>query len=158
MNKFIYFGVIISALLFFTSASDHEFQTSTTKVELNDGSNALTFHSKFVTADLEKAVGVSSTNADQFNRAVESYLKRNFVVKINNETKTFKYHTAQTSPKATRLYFEIPNVTNVRTIEIRNSMLISEFAQQQNFMTFNILGKRDNFVTKRGSETGRISL
>lgn len=158
MKNFIYFGFVIFGLFVFAAAIDHEFQTSTTKVELNDGNSSMNFHSKFVTEDLEKAVGTSATNPDQFNRAVESYLKRNFVVKINNDTRSLSYKTAQTSPKATRLYFEIPNATSVRTIEIRNTMLISEFPQQQNFMTFNILGKRDNFVTKRGMESGKISL
>ncbi|MGI9526894.1 MAG: DUF6702 family protein [Weeksellaceae bacterium] len=151
--KYILPVVILSLFSFM----DHDFHTSTTKVELNSGSSSLSFTSKFVTEDIEKAVGVSVENEAQFNSAVERYLKANFSVKINGVSKSYNYASAQTSPKATRLYFEIPNVGNIETIEIRNAMLINEFSDQQNFMTFSINGKRDNFVSRKGNEVGKIS-
>lgn len=144
-------------ILLIMSFVSFDFHTSTTKVELNTGGTSLTFTSKFVTSDLEKALGVSSQNEAQFNSAVEKYLKANFSVKINGVSKSFNYASTQTSPKATRLYFEIPNVDNVQSIEIRNSMLIKEFPEQQNFMTFSIKGKPNNFVSRKGNETGKIT-
>lgn len=136
--------------------SIHDFHTSTTKVELNSGNTALTFTSKFVTEDLEKAVGVSADDSGAFDRATETYLKKHFVVKINDKPTTYNFASTQTSPKATRLYFEIPNVGDINSIEIKNSMLVNEFSEQQNFMTFNISGKRDSFVTKKGAESGKV--
>lgn len=135
----------------------HDFHTSTTKVELNSGNTALTFTSKFVTEDLEKAVGVSATDFNAFDAATEKYLKSHFTVKINGSAKSYNYAKAQISPKATRLYFEIPNVSNISSIEIKNAMLVNEFHEQQNFITFSINGKRDSFVTKKGAETGKAT-
>lgn len=153
--KYILFAAFAVAIFAFTM---HDYHTSTTKVELNTGSSALTFTSKFITEDLEKAVGVSADNFDQFDAATEKYLKKNFVVTINGSTKSYNYAKAQISPKATRLYFEMPNIGDIKTIEIKNSMLVNEFPEQQNFMTFNINDKRDSFVTKKGSESGKITL
>lgn len=146
--------VLVGVLVAFSVK--HDFHTSTTKVELNDGNASLTFTSKFVTEDLEKAVGQNADNIDSFNLAIESYLKKHFIVKINNANKNYNYAQAQISPKATRLYFEIPSVGKINSIEIKNSMLINEFPEQQNFITFNIHGKRDSFVTKKGNEKGKI--
>ena len=148
--------IAVSAILLFAFASYNNFHTSTTKVELNAGSPSMTFSSKFVTEDLVKAVGVGIENEAQFNNAVEKYLRQNFVVKINGNRMNYNYAQAQTSPKATRLYFEIPNVSSVSSIEIRNSMLVNEFSDQQNFINFNINNKRDSFVTKKGSESGKV--
>lgn len=134
----------------------HDFHTSTTKVELNEGSANMTFTSKFVTEDLEKALGVKVNNESGFNSSVQAYLKNNFKVKINGVSKSYNYVSTQTSPKATRLYFEIANPGNVKSIEITNSMLINEFPEQQNFITFSINDARDSFVTKKGFLTGKM--
>lgn len=158
MKNFKYILTAIFAFSFFAFTMIHDYHTSTTKVELNSGNTALTFTSKFVTEDLEKAVGVSADNFDAFDAATEKYLRTNFVVKVNGSSKQYEYAKAQISPKATRLYFEIPNVGEITSIEIKNSMLVNEFPEQQNFMTFNIDGKRDSFVTKKGNENGKISL
>ncbi len=157
MKKLILISISIVGLVLLAFTSSHDFHTSTTKVELNSGDSALTFTSKFVTEDLEKAVNVSADNAETFDQAVEGYLQNNFRVKVNGEPKSYIYAKSQTSPKATRVYFEIPDVYNVREIEIMNAMLIEEFPEQQNFMTFDINGKRESFVTKKGSITGTIT-
>ena len=148
--------ILIPSFFLFAFVSLNNFHTSTTKVELSTGSSSMTFNSKFVTEDLVKAVGVGIENEAQFNTAVERYLKNNFVVKINGNRVNYDYAQAQTSPKATRLYFEVSNVSNVSSIEIRNSMLVNEFSDQQNFINFNINNKRDSFVTKKGSESGKV--
>lgn len=144
-------AVLISA---FTTLND--FHTSTTKVEFNPGSTSMTFSSKFVTEDLVKAIGVGIENEAKFNTAVERYLRSNFIVKINGNRVNYNYAQAQTSPKATRLYFEVPNVSNVSTIEIRNAILVNEFADQQNFINFDVNNKRESIVTKKGSESGKV--
>ncbi|MBV7440561.1 hypothetical protein KRX57_03945 [Weeksellaceae bacterium TAE3-ERU29] len=148
--------ILVPSFFLFAFITFNTFHTSTTKVELNTGSSSMTFNSKFVTEDLVKAVGVGIENEAQFNAAVERYLKNNFIVKINENRVNYDYAQAQTSPKATRLYFEVSNVSNVSSIEIRNSMLVNEFSDQQNFINFNINNKRDSFVTKKGSETGKV--
>lgn len=158
MKNLKYILTFAVGMVLFAFTIMHDYHTSTTKVELNTGSSALNFTSKFVTEDLEKAVGVSADNFDAFDKATEKYLRQNFVVVINGNTKSYNYAKAQISPKATRLYFEIPNVSGITSIEIKNSMLVTEFPEQQNFITFNIDGKRDSFVTKKGAERGKISL
>ncbi|MDO5656132.1 MAG: hypothetical protein Q4G27_08340 [Flavobacteriaceae bacterium] len=157
MKKLIYISTALFAIIIFAFTMN-EYHTSTTKVEKNSGATSLTFTSKLITQDLEKAIGVSSENFDQFDAATERYLRKNFTIIINGNTANFNYAKAQISPKATRLYFEVPNVGVIKTIEIRNALLVNEFADQQNFMTFNIDGKRDSFVTKKGSERGKITL
>lgn len=156
LKHFSFFLVLILGIYSFTKLND--FHTSTTKVEYNEGNTALTFTSKFVTEDLEKAVGVKVSNESSFNGAVETYLRNHFQVKVNGVSKSYNYLKAQTSPKATRIYFEIPSPGQITSIEILNSMLVNEFPEQQNFITFSIRDKRDSFVTKKGSVSGKINL
>ena len=157
MKNLKYIFIVVVGLMLFAFANQHEYHTSTTKVELNTGNSAMHFTTKLVTEDLVKAVGVSSDNFEAFNTATERYIRQNFVVSINGTTQNFDFGRAQISPKATRIYFEIPNVSNVSSIEIRNSILVNEFDNQQNFITFNIGGKRDSFVTTKGAVTGKIN-
>lgn len=157
MKNLKYILTIVVVMMMFAFTNQHDYHTSTTKVELNTGNSSLQFTTKLVTEDLVKAIGVSSDNFEAFNAATERYIRQHFEVSINGTQQDFQYARAQISPKATRIYFEIPNVSTVNTIEIKNAILVNEFDNQQNFMTFNIGGKRDSFVTKKGAVTGKIT-
>ena len=76
MRSLKYILTFAVGMVLFAFTIMHDYHTSTTKVELNTGSDALQFTSKFVTEDLEKAVGVSADNFEAFDAATEKYLRK----------------------------------------------------------------------------------
>lgn len=145
-------------LAFSTSAvfvKAQDFHASTTKIEFDNGALQLT--AKFFTADLEKAVGATVGNKDNFDSKVRAYCASTLTVSVNGSPVTLSYIGFETSEKSTRLYLKADKLSNIKDIEIKNSMLINVFPDQQNLVTFDINGVRKSFTAKKGVESGKIS-
>ena len=132
-----------------------DFHASTTKVEYESGTLKLT--AKFFTADLETAVGANVSSKDSFDSKAKSYTNSNLVVRVNGAAVPLTYVGSQTNDKSTRLYLKAENIKDIKEIEIKNSMLISNFSDQQNLVTFDINGVRKSFTAKKGGETGKVT-
>jgi len=132
-----------------------DFHASNTKVEYENGTLKLT--AKFFTTDLEKAVGASVGAKDSFDSKAKAYANTNLVVRVNGTQVPLAYVGSQTNDKSTRLYLKADNIKDIKEIEVKNSMLISIFADQQNLVTFDVNGVRKSFTAKKGSETGNVS-
>ncbi len=153
--KNLRFILLLFTTAIISSAFVQDFHASTTKVEYENNSLKLT--AKFFTTDLETAVGVSVSNKTSFDSKAKAYASANLVVKVNGSPITLTYVGSQTNDKSTRLYLKADNINDVNEIEIRNSMLISNFSDQQNLVTFDINGVRKSFTAKKGGETGKVS-
>lgn len=149
--------IIISIFLFGLgkTMTAQDFHASTTKVEFENGTLQLT--AKFFTEDIEKAIGSSVSAKDNFDTKARAYCNSNLNVKINGLPVSLSYVGSQVTDKSTRLYLKVDGISVIKEIEIRNAMLISNFADQQNLVTFDINGVRKSFTAKKGSETGKLT-
>ncbi|MBA5629410.1 DUF6702 family protein [Moheibacter lacus] len=153
--KNLKFILVLFATALISTAFMQDFHASTTKVEYENNSLKLT--AKFFTADLETAVGASVSNKASFDSKAKSYTNSNLVVKVNGSPVALTYVGSQTNDKSTRLYLKADNVNNINEIEIRNSMLINSFSDQQNLVTFDVNGVRKSFTAKKGGDTGKVT-
>lgn len=154
MKNYKFIALILAmGAVFFSFVQD--FHASTTKVEYENGTLKLT--AKFFTTDLETAVGANVSSKDSFDAKAKSYSNSNLVVKVNGTNVPLTYVGSQTNDKSTRLYLKADNVKDIKEIEIKNSMLIQNFADQQNLVTFDINGVRKSFTAKKGSDSGKVS-
>jgi|SRR5690606_8165966 len=153
--KNLRFILLLFAIAIISTAFVQDFHASTTKVEYEN--NTLKLTAKFFTADLETAVGASVSNKSGFDNKAKAYANSNLVVKVNGSPISLTYVGSQTNDKSTRLYLKADNINEVNEIEIRNAMLISNFSDQQNLVTFDINGVRKSFTAKKGGETGKVS-
>lgn len=154
MNNIRLFSLIFLVSIFsYTSAQD--FHASTTKIEIDAGELRLT--SKFFTVDLEKAVGASTSNKSDFDNKAKVYLEGKMTLKVNGVPVILIYNGSQTNDKSTRIYLKAVNISDIKELEVRNSMLIEIFEDQQNLLTFDINGVRKSLTTKKGTETGKIT-
>lgn len=146
---------IIFLISFFSFSYAQEFHASTTKIEIDAGELRLT--SKFFTVDLEKAVGASTSNKSDFDNKAKKYLNDKMILKVNGTPVNLIYNGSQTNDKSTRIYLKAVNISEIREIEMKNSMLIEMFEDQQNLLTFDINGVRKSLTTKKGTETGKVT-
>lgn len=150
--KYLLIFMFVTALG--NSAFAQGFHTSTTKVEYENG--GLKLIAKFFTGDLEKAVGTSVSSKASFDNKVSDYANTHLIVKINGQKVPLAYIGSQTSDKSTRIYFKVDNVTDIREIEVNNSMLIDVFEEQQNLVTFDVNGVRKSFTARKGNSVGKL--
>ena len=153
--KNIKFIMLFLAAGLISLAFVQDFHASTTKVEYESGTLKLT--AKFFTSDLETAVGAKVSSKDSFDSKAKSYTGSNLVVRVNGAVVSLTYVGSQTNDKSTRLYLKADNIKDIKEIEIKNSMLISSFSDQQNLVTFDINGVRKSFTAKKGGETGKVT-
>lgn len=155
MKGFRHIMVLFFAFGFWSFLQAQGFHTSSTKIEYENGTLKLT--AKFFTGDLEKSVGASIAQKTNFDSKVQSFTNSHLSVKVNGQQVPLVFLSTQTSGKSTRIYLKADNINNIKEIEVRNAMLINEFPDQQNVVTFDVNGLRKSFTAKRGNETGKVT-
>lgn len=125
--------------------NDHDFHNSMTKIEYNQPEKSLSVAMKIDIHDIEAAVGVALTHKD-FEAGMRSYILSKIEITINNQPRTLKYSGKQESGEVIWVYFEISGVEKIETIIVKNTLLIEKFSSQQNFISFNISGKKTSDI------------
>jgi hypothetical protein len=118
---------------------------------------------KIFTDDLEKACSPNGNamflgsekeiaNADYL---IESYLMKNFKVKLNDQPILMTYIGKEIDPELSQIYFEFRFADAPTSITITNTVLFEHFQDQKNIMDIRMNGwYRTVFLTKeRSSET-----
>ncbi|MET3731069.1 DUF6702 family protein [Moheibacter stercoris] len=155
MKNFNYIVVLIGILGVFGYSFMQDFHASTTKVDYENGTLKLT--AKFFTSDLEKAIGASVNSKDAFDSKAKSYTSSKLTVKVNGASVPLTYVGSQTNDKSTRLYLKADNISNIKELDVTNSMLIETFSDQQNLVTFDVNGVRKSFTAKKGNDSGKVT-
>ncbi len=130
----------------------HDFYTSMTKVDYNMASATVQFSTKLDVEHLETALGTKAGSAG-FDSALQSYFKSHFQVKVNGSAKSLDFAKNKITGEVIWVYFNIPNVKEVNSIEINNTLLFEKYAEQQNFVNFNINGNRDSMIATKGNSS-----
>lgn len=145
MKKKYYLLIIISFLLM--SFSAHKYYLSLTQINYDKKTNALQVKMKVFMDDLQTSILKKSTDTFELNTPNEpkdidtqfkNYLKENFTVKINDEYVDYTFLGKEYEGDIVFFYIEIEDVKKIKSIEIKNEILISDFPEQQNYIKLNI--------------------
>ncbi|MFV0530066.1 MAG: DUF6702 family protein [Flavobacteriales bacterium] len=138
----IIFVLIASVSL--TKNINSEFHVTTTKIDYNSASQKISVSIKFFTEDIENALNKKSTDTS-FKNSLNQYVTNNFKMKINGTSKSLRLTGTNASQKTTWGYFEISEITEVKEIEVNNTILLN-LSGQKNIMNFSINGQRKSLV------------
>lgn len=156
MKNLIFKLFSVVGIVVMSSFAMHDFYTSMTKVDYNQASSTVQFSTKIDVAHLEETLGESSSSSS-FDGKLKSYLSSHFKVKINDSSTPIVFANKKVTGEVMWIYFNIPNVNSVSTIEIDNTLLFEKFAEQQNFVNFNVNGKRDSMISTKGNSSAKKS-
>ena len=78
-----------------------------------------------------------------------NYLKKHFIVKINNKQLNYNYIGKEYDDNIVRFYLEIPNIENLKSIEVTNTSLIKDFPNQQNIIKIKANSKNKTLYLTR---------
>ncbi|MFV0237959.1 MAG: DUF6702 family protein [Flavobacteriales bacterium] len=156
MKKILPFLVIFILTIgfSFTKNIPNSFHVTTTKIDYNAASQKINISIKFFTEDIEGAIHKKNTDGS-FKNALNQYVKDKFKLKINGVSKSLRLTGTNASQKTTWGYFEVSEITDVKNIEIANSMLLN-LSGQKNIMNFSINGQRKSLVGNSNKKTVKV--
>ena len=155
MKKFLYIIGVLTFLAMF-SFTDNDFYSSMTKVDYVEGSKTLKFTSKINTKHISDALKINS-NTVGFEAEVKKYINSNFDVSVNGASKNLTFTGSQVSGETVWVYFEASGISDVSSLKIRNSILLSAYPKQMNIVNISYKGAQKTMNFQRGKETNEVS-
>ena len=159
MYRFIkYLWLLVLPLFAF---SVHEYYISLTKVEFVPEQKAVQVTMKLFIDDLERALEnrnevtlklateLEDKRADAF---LERYLVQKFQVWINQREMHYAYLGKEYENDVVYLYLEIENVEEIRSIEVRNAILVEEFPSQLNYVKVQVGKELKTLILSKGND------
>ncbi len=155
MKKFLYISGILSlfALMSFMTV---DFFSSMTKVDYIDGSKTLKFTTKMNTSHISDAIKINRSTAG-FEAEVKKYVNNNFDVYVNNSPKTLTFTGSQVSGETVWVYFETDGVSDIGSLKIKNTILLSAFPKQINLVNIAYKGNQKTMNFQRGKEVNEVT-
>jgi len=133
-----------------------DFFSSMTKVDYIDGSKTLKFTTKMNTSHISDAIKINPNTAG-FEAEVKKYVNNNFDVFVNGAAKTITFTGSQVSGETVWVYFETGGVSDINTLKIKNTILLSAFPKQINLVNIAYKGSQKTMNFQRGKEVNEVS-
>ncbi|KAA0126877.1 M penetrans family 1 protein [Chryseobacterium sp. SN22] len=133
-----------------------DFFSSMTKVDYIDGSKTLKFTTKMNTNHISDAIKINPNTAG-FEAEVKKYVNNNFDVYVNGVPKTITFTGSQVSGETVWVYFETGSVSDISTLRIKNTILLSTFPRQINLVNIAYKGSQKTMNFQRGKEVNEVS-
>lgn len=134
-------------------AFNHPFFISVTEVEYSSKTKELGIACKVFPDDMEEALrlltgkptdlykGDKTQNAAILN----TYFQQHVQVRINGKAKAINFLGYEIDKEVAWVYFNIPKLTGVKSIEVISDLLYSSKPEQTNIIHINMDGKRESF-------------
>lgn len=143
----------------------HPFYISLTEIRYNEREKSLEIEQKIFWDDLEVALSkeynqkvnfLQASDQAQLERMVREYLLANNSISVNGQVLSLDYLGYEVDEDAAWFYLEAKRVPSPRTVEIKNTVLLAHFSDQQNIINFYKSNSPRSIILKKGKETGKI--
>ena len=145
----------------------HTFHVSKTMVEYNEKEKSLQISVHLFIDDLEESLKkeghtklfiCTEREATQAEKHIESYLRKNLSFSINGKSTSYTFVGKEGSSdmSAVWIYLEIPVTGKIKTINIKNSLLIGEFDDQKNLVHVIGPNKKERTVIFANAKTEKL--
>ncbi|MFD2034347.1 DUF6702 family protein [Belliella marina] len=143
----------------------HPFYISLTDIRYNDASNTIEVAQKIFWDDLERGLGETfKTKVDFLNPSsqehlaemLRKYVTQHNVIMVNGKTIKLSYVGYEIEEDAAWIYLEGFDVDFPKTVNIRNTILIEQFDDQQNIVNFYIGKKPKSLILHKEKPEGVI--
>ena len=155
MKKFLHITWIF-ALLLMLSFMNADFYSSMTKVDYLEASKTLKFTTKLNTSHISDALKINSNTAG-FEAEVKKYVNNNFDLYVNGTARTLTFTGSQVNGESVWVYFESNGISDIITIKIKNTILLSSFPKQFNLVNIAYKGNQKTMNFQRGKELNEVS-
>ncbi len=87
----------------------------------------------------------------------KEYLNNHFKISINNHPKPYTYIGKEYDDTIVRFYLEIPNIQELKSIKILNTVLLRDFENQQNIIKIKANNSHKTFYLNRKNDKALLN-
>lgn len=133
-----------------------DFYSSMTKVDYVEGSKTLKFTTKMNKSHISDAIKIDPATAG-FEAEVKKYVNNNFDLYVNGGAKTLTFTGSQINGESVWVYFEAGGVSDIKTLKIKNTIMLGTFPKQFNLVNIAYKGNQKTMNFQRGKEVNEVS-
>lgn len=156
MKKKISILGVFASLLLLMSFVMSDFYSSLTTIDYEAKSKTLIIKTKLNTKHLSDALKINP-NTTGFEAAVRQYLGKNLSISINESPKSLTFDGSQISDDAVWITAKIAGVEDIKSLKIKNSILLEFYPKQINLVNIAYKGTQKNMTLQRGKDTAETS-
>lgn len=112
----------------------------TTRVFIDDLTEAINKQYKAKTSIGEK----NEIKSDE--ELAIKYFNKNFKIIIDGKSQEYIFLSKEVKENSLICYFKIKNLKKINSLQVENTMLLSEFPQQQNIIQFENIGQKSSLL------------
>ena len=147
------------------SFSTHKYYLSLTQIEYKSEARSLQIIINVFMDDIEIAlnekyqINLQLTSKEELknnNIYFHTYLKEKLHLKINDVSREFNYLGKEYDGDLVYFYLEIENINDINSLEVVNTLLISNFPKQENLLKTKIHNKYQGLLLTAKKTTGLL--
>lgn len=163
-NKLII--TVLTSILLFGFKSLHPFYLGITHFKYNATNKAIETSVKLFVNDFEDALKktnnkpidlINGANKDELNKYIDSYLKKNLLLKVNSKTAEYSYIGFEVEKEVVWIYVEYKNIKSIQSLEIDNTLLYDHLKQQTNIICVEVNNKEQSTKLNKPEKTAKFS-
>jgi hypothetical protein len=167
MKKKIKIGLILLVFIAFSSFAAHKFYVSIYQINYNQKKQMLEITSRIFIDDMNAVLKQNNkikTNISEKNESLEDvelmkkYLLEHFTIKINGKLKTINYVNKEIETNVIICYYNVKNVSEIKTLEVQNNALFDLNSDQQNIIQTTIYGKKRSLLLTTDKIKGILNI
>jgi hypothetical protein len=165
MKKILLYTLI--GIIFFagTSFGIHKFYVSIYQIKYAPEKKMLQITSRIFVDDLNEVLykkynkktflGESNESLDDID-LMKKYISDNFSLKVNGQQKPLNYISKELEGNVIICYYNIKEISKVKTLEVKNTALLELNSEQQNIMQSTIYGEKQSLLLTESTISGML--
>ena len=143
----------------------HPYYVSVSESVYNNEKSVLQITKKIFYDDLELVLknenknenfDILNSKKDLVNSYIENYIKKNMFFKVDGKLKALNYIGHEIINSRINSYFEIKNIKNIKSVEIKDTSLLEYFDNQENLTYFEIDNQRFTIRFRKDNVSKKI--
>ena len=164
--KYLKISILLFLIPFLVSTNTHKFYVSTTNIEFVKEKKAIQIITKIFTEDLEQVLqerydSTISLDSKKESESADVLLKKYFTqklkFKVNGISEKINFIGKEYDMDITNIYFEIEDISELRSIEVENRVLIDLFLEQQNIIHLKTTESRRSLILDKNKPKGLLN-
>ncbi len=157
--------LLIAFIISCLAAFSHDFYVSICQIDYNPKTESLEITLKIFTDDLEKALETQGTGTlhlgtdkepEEADDYISAYLQKNFRLILNGDTVAMEYLGKEVEIEATWCYIEIPYSSKVKTLQVRNHILMEIYDNQTNIVHVKSNGRQKSLLLSKSNPEDKV--
>lgn len=165
MNKKTFYTLIAIIFLTLSSFEVHKFYVSIYQINYSSDKKMLQITSRLFVDDVNAVLykkfgkktflGEKNESQEDVN-LMKKYILDNFSLKVNGQLKPINYLSKEMEGNVIICYFNIKDISKIKSLEVKNSALIELNSEQQNIIQSTIYGEKQSLLLTEETLSGML--